>query len=139
MGEPLSQALSHGGRRFRLRGVLGVWREKAGSEWVCIVTLLNINIMGVCVDAEIYSRKSTRQISRPKKTTVFYKGVNKMTFQDPGCLRGPGRWEWPLLLSHLYVPPVRIHGEIQTVAAACSPCPWRLALEAGRWGRRAWA
>lgn len=93
----------------------------------------------VCVDEDTYSSNSASSDFQAQENQICpTKGVDKMTFQDPSWLGGPGPREWPLLIPHLHIFPIQIMKRQQTVAAACSPCSWRLNWEAGRWGRRAW-
>lgn len=108
---------------------------------VCILTVLNVSMMGMGVDEETYFRKSARPDFQGQGKPCFScRGVDKMTFQDHSQLRGgPDHGGWPCLLPQLRVFLVQSIERKQTVAAACAPCFWRLAWEAGMWGRRAWA
>lgn len=66
------------------------------AERVCILTVLNVKVMWVGVDEDTYSRKSARPDFQGQGKPCFScKGVDKMTFQDPGQrgvqLMGTGR------------------------------------------------
>lgn len=60
---------------------------------VCILTVLNVSMMGMGVDEETYFRKSARPDFQGQGKPCFScRGVDKMTFQDHSQLGGSRSW-----------------------------------------------